>query len=81
MLRIEKGTHFPHFLVSNSLVGLHELHRENRDAEKQQDIPATIQPSPPTTQAPQLIPFAIVNSVAPSSPAAEAVPHSESSPL
>ena|SRR5271156_4569015 len=48
--------------------GLHALHQENRNAEETQPTPTA-----PTTVAPQLIPFAIVNSVAVSSPAAEAV--------
>jgi 26S proteasome regulatory subunit N4 len=50
--------------------GLHALHQENRNTVEAQPTPTA-----PTTVAPQLIPFAIVNSVAVSSPAADAVSH------
>ena len=74
MSRIEKGiTHY----VPCVEIGLHALHQENRDAElqQQQQQQSSSPPAhlPPTTVAPQLIPFAFVNSVAESSPAAEAV--------
>ena len=52
--------------------GLHALHQENREAEQRSSALASV-PAPPTTVAPQLIPFALVNSVADSSPAFEAV--------
>jgi hypothetical protein len=67
MSRIEKG-----ISSSSTNKGLHALHQESREAEQSQ-LPAPAQPQPPTTIAPQLIPFAIVNSVAESSPAAAAV--------
>jgi hypothetical protein len=68
MARIEKGIRI---LKNVSNAGLHALHQETRDAE--QESKASQPPAPPTTVAPQLIPFALVNSVASSSPAAEAV--------
>lgn len=71
MSRIEKGiSHYK----THVEIGLHALHQENRDAEQQQEqssSPSTL--PPPISAAPQLIPFALVNSVAESSPAAEAV--------
>ena len=67
MSRLEKGINHYKARVE---IGLHALHQENRDAEQQQQ---SLSPPPPTTVAPQLIPFALVNSVAESSPAAEAV--------
>ena len=73
MSRIEKGNLC--FLgKSNPFIGLHELHEKNRAAEQQQESSTTpIQQSPPTTATPQMIPFALVDSVALSSPAAAAV--------
>ena len=74
MSRIEKGITHDRARVE---IGLHALHQENRDAEQQQSSSSSSSPPqahpPPTTVAPQLIPFALVNSVAESSPAAEAV--------
>lgn len=70
MSRIEKG--ITHYMPCVE-IGLHALHQENRDAEQQQQPSSPPAHQPPTTVAPQLIPFAIVNSVAESSPAAEAV--------
>jgi len=57
-------------LMSRIEKGLHALHQENRDveAERERQRPR----APPTTVAPQLIPFALVNTVAASSPAFEA---------
>jgi hypothetical protein len=70
MSRIEKGITHDRARVE---IGLHALHQENRDAEQQQSSSSSSPHPPPTTVAPQLIPFALVNSVAESSPAAEAV--------
>jgi len=54
--------------------GLHALHAENRNATQQSSTPIIhLQTSPSTTVAAQLIPFALVNAVTESSPAAEAV--------
>src|SRR5579859_3456492 len=49
--------------------GLHALHQENREAEQQR----TIQTRARVVETPPLIPFVLVNSVAESSPAHEAV--------
>ena len=71
MSRIEKGISHHKARVE---IGLHALHQENRDAEQQkQQSSSPLALPPPISVAPQLIPFALVNSVAESSPAAEAV--------
>lgn len=69
MNRIEKGTTS---LRLGLITGLHALHAETREAEQASQVQQP--PTPATTVAPQLIPFALVNSVADSSPASEAVP-------
>ena len=71
MSRIEKGMHTRFEDLSHP--GLHALHAENRNTEQQSSTPIQRQTSPPTAVPPQLIPFALVNSVTESSPAAEAV--------
>jgi hypothetical protein len=72
MNRIEKGT--PQHSFQPDL-GLHALHAENREAEQASQVQqaAASTPVPARSVAPQLIPFALVNSVFDSSPAAEAV--------
>jgi len=59
-------------LMSRIEKGLHALHQETRNAEQQALPAAQSRAPPPVATTPALIPFALVNSVADSSPAAEA---------